>query len=143
MYKLTPKIQEIITNALGAGCTRSAAFGAAHISRNTFYRWMKEVEDFKRACIDAEADARVVIESEVAKRAQDGDRLLLMYWLQNRYPDDWQDVRKFAVDNKVTLEDKRIGAMTDKEIFEELKAEGIDTSTFIRPEPDGEDVDED
>jgi hypothetical protein len=136
MYKLTPEIQKIITTALGAGCTRSAAFGSAHISRNTFYRWMKEVEEFKDAVINAEADARVAIEGEVAKRAKDGDRLLLMYWLQNRYPEDWQDVRKFAVDNKVTLEDKRIGAMTDKEIFEELKAEGIDTSTFIRPEPD-------
>jgi hypothetical protein len=139
MYKLTPTIQDIITNALGAGCTRSAAFGAAHISRNTFYRWLKEVDSFRDACINAEADARVSVESEVAKRAKDGDRLLLMYWLQNRYPDDWQDVRKFAVDNKVTLEDRRIGAMTDKEIFAELKAEGIDTSTFIRPEPDAED----
>jgi hypothetical protein len=138
MYKLTPEIQTIITDALGAGCTRSAAFGAAHISRNTFYRWLKAVDDFKEAVTNAEADARVSIESEVAKRAKDGDRLLLMYWLQNRYPDDWQDVRKFAVDNKITLEDKRIGAMTDKEIFEELKAEGIDTSTFIRPEPDVE-----
>jgi hypothetical protein len=138
MYKLTPETQKIITDALGAGCTRSAAFGAAHIARETFYRWLKEVPEFKQACVDAEAEARVAIEVEVAKRAQDGDRLLLMYWLQNRYPDDWKDVRKFAIDNKVTLEDKRIGAMTDKEIFEELQAEGIDTSTFIRPEPDAD-----
>jgi ACT domain-containing protein len=87
-YKLTEEIQGLITVALSDGCTRTAAFGSAGISRDTFYKWMKDVPEFMTAVEDAEADARMRIESRLVKLALDGDKFALMYYLQNRYPDD-------------------------------------------------------
>lgn len=129
-YKLTPKIQEEICTPLSAGCTRTAAFGAAKISRNTFYQWMKECPEFKEAIEDAESTARLAVEAALASLAVNGDRFAMMYYLQNRYPEDWQDTRNFKVDQTLAIEDKRKAEATDDEIMDLLEAEGIDCSDF-------------
>ncbi len=129
-YKLTPKIQEEICTPLAAGCTRSAAFGAVRISRDTFYKWLKEVPEFKDAVEDAEARARLAIEARLAKLAVDGDRFSIMYYLQNRYPDDWKDTRNYKIDQNIALDDKRKSEATDDEIMDLLELEGVDCSQF-------------
>jgi hypothetical protein len=129
-YKLTPAVQEAITTPLAAGCTRSAAFGAAGIGRKTFYRWLKEVPKFKKAVEDAEANARLAIESRLANLAVEGDRFAIMYYLQNRYPEDWKDTRNYKVDQTLALDDKRKAEATDDEIMDILEAKGIDCTQF-------------
>lgn len=129
-YKLTPTIQEAICKPMGAGCTRTAAFSAAGISRDTFYKWMKNVPEFKKAVEDAEATARLAIEARLAQLAVDGDRFAIMYYLQNRYPEDWKDTRNFKVDQTLAIDDKRRSEATDDEIMNMLEKEGIDCSEF-------------
>ncbi len=129
-YKLTPAIQEAITTPLSAGCTRSAAFGAAGIARRTFYDWMKGCPEFKQAVEDAEGTARLAIEARLANLAVEGDRFAIMYYLQNRYPDDWKDTRNYKVDQTLAIDDKRKAEATDDEIMDLLEKEGIDCSDF-------------
>jgi len=129
-YKLTEEIQGLITVALSDGCTRTAAFGAAGISRDTFYKWLKDVPEFLQAVEDAEADARLRIETRLTTLALDGDRFALMYYLQNRYPDDWKDTRNYKIDQNLAIEDRRKSEATDDEIMDDLEKEGIDCSEF-------------
>jgi len=137
-YKLTPQVQEAITTPLAAGCTRSAAFGAAGIGRRTFYDWMKGVPKFRKAVEDAEANARLAIESRLATLAVEGDRFAIMYYLQNRYPEDWKDTRNFKVDQNIAIDDKRKAEATDDEIMNMLEAEGIDCSQFRSDDDESE-----
>lgn len=129
-FKLTDAVLEAITTPLGAGCTRTASFGAASISRTQFYTWMREIPSFKKAVEDAEANARLAIESRLASLAVDGDRFAIMYYLQNRYPEDWKDTRNFKVDQTIAIDDKRKAEATDDEIMDLLELEGVDCSQF-------------
>ncbi len=128
--KLTDEVKKTITTALAAGCTRTAAFGAASISRTQFYTWMREIPAFKKCVEDAEANARLAIESRLASLAVDGDRFAIMYYLQNRYPEDWKDTRNFKVDQTLAIDDKRKSEATDDEIMDILEGEGVDCSQF-------------
>jgi hypothetical protein len=129
-YKLTEEIEYIICAALGVGSTRTAAFTSAGISRRTFYDWMKGVPEFKEAVEDAEAAARVAIEVRLSDLALSGDRFALMYYLQNRYPDDWKDTRNFKIDQTLQLDDKRKAEATDDDIMDILEGEGVDCTQF-------------
>jgi len=129
-YKLTPEVEKAIITPLAAGCTRSAAFGAAGISRRTFYDWLKGVPSFKQAVVDAEGRARLAIEARLANLAVEGDRFAIMYYLQNRYPEDWKDTRNYKVDQQIAIDDKRKAEATDDEIMDLLETEGVDCSQF-------------
>ena len=129
-YKLTVEVQGLIVKALTDGCTRSAAFTAAGIGRRTFYDWLKGVPKFKKAVEDAEGDARLRIETRLANLALDGDRFALMYYLQNRYPDDWKDTRNYKIDQNLAIDDKRKAEATDNDIMDILEAKGVDCSQF-------------
>ena len=129
-YKLTDEIQKAICEALGVGSTRTAAFTSAGISRRTFYDWLKGVPEFKEAVEDAEAAARVAIEVRLSDLALSGDRFALMYYLQNRYPDDWKDTRNYKIDQTLQLDDKRKQEATDDDIMDILESEGVDCTQF-------------
>jgi len=129
-YKLTDEIQKVICEALGVGSTRTAAFTSAGISRRTFYDWLKGVPEFKEAVEDAEAAARVAIEVRLSDLALSGDRFALMYYLQNRYPDDWKDTRNYKIDQTLQLDDKRKAEATDDDIMDILEKEGVDCTQF-------------
>lgn len=129
-YKLTPAVQKVICSALGVGSTRTAAFTSARISRRTFYDWMKDIPEFKEAVEDAEAAARVAIEVRLSDLALSGDRFALMYYLQNRYPDDWKDTRNYKIDQTLQLDDKRKAEATDDDIMDILEKEGVDCTQF-------------
>jgi len=129
-YKLTTEVEGLILKALTDGCTRSAAFASAGIGRRTFYDWLKGVPNFKKAVESAEADARLRIETRLTNLALDGDRFALMYYLQNRYPEDWKDTRNYKVDQTIALDDKRKAEATDDDIMDILEKKGVDCSMF-------------
>jgi len=91
---------------------------------------LKGVPEFKEAVEDAEAAARVAIEVRLSDLALSGDRFALMYYLQNRYPDDWKDTRNYKIDQTLQLDDKRKAEATDDEIMDLLEGEGVDCSQF-------------
>lgn len=129
-YKLTEELQGLICSALADGCTRTASFGAAGIGRRTFYDWLKGVPEFKQAVEDAESAARLRIETRLSNLAAEGDRFAIMYYLQNRYPDDWKDTRNYKVDQTLAIDDKRKAEATDDEIMDILENEGVDCTQF-------------
>jgi len=128
---------------IARGCTKTASYGGVGIAKRTFYDWVNDDPAFKAMVDKALAKARLKVETKLVKSALDGDRLLLMFYLQNRYPDDWKDTRKIQVDQHTTLEDKRIDSLSDEEIFAELEAAGIDCGAFKKINTDAEDAEGD
>ncbi len=107
---------------LSKGVTREAA--SAYIgfsSKGTFYKWLNEKPEFKKAVIAAEGEARISIEEALHKGAISGDRLSQMFWLQNRYPDDWVNVSKVEIDHKVGVQVLVVEAEFDVTGRSELK----------------------
>lgn len=124
------QLKREIIKYISQGCTKAASYGAADISKRTFYDWVKADETFQKNIVAAVAKARQKVEKKLVDSILSGDRLLLMYWLQNRFPEDWQDTRQIKVDQHTVVEDKRIDGMSDIEIIKELEKSGIDCTTF-------------
>ena len=99
--QLTQKVAiKRAVEVLSKGVTRTAAVGYIGMTRSTFYKWLDERPAFKKAVIDAESKARVAVELSLMKGAVNGDRLSQMFWLQNRFPEDWVNVSKVEVEHK-------------------------------------------
>lgn len=137
---LTEDVKGIIYTALAQGCTRTGTMKAAGIARRTFYTWLEDIPEFKAEVEFAEAEARVSIEARLHRLALDGDKLSIMYWLQNRYPDDWKDTRNFKIDQNIAIQDQKIAESTDEEILNILEKElDIDVSQLRRATKSTED----
>ena len=138
-----PKYQEDVTSciytALAEGCTRQAAFKAAGIARRTFYDWLVDIPEFKENVEFAEVHARQAVEARLHRLAIDGDRFSIMYWLQNRYPDDWKDTRNYKIDQNIAVQEQKVAESTDEEILDMLEKEGIDVTEFRRATKSTED----
>lgn len=67
-----------------------AACKKAGVSRASYYRWLKEDDDFRRDVERAihEGDDRIngLAESKVVSKIQDGDMRAIVFWLNNRSP---------------------------------------------------------
>ncbi len=138
--KFTEDVKSCIYTALAEGCTRQAAFKAAGIARRTFYTWIEEIPEFKENVELAEVDARMAIEARLHRLAVDGDRFSIMYWLQNRYPDDWKDTRNYKIDQNVAIQEQKVAESTDEEILNILEKElDIDVSQLRRATKSRED----
>ena len=137
---LTDDVKGIVYTCLAEGCTRSGTVKAAGIARRTFYTWLEDVPEFKENVEYAEAEARIGIEARLHRLALDGDKLSIMYWLQNRYPDDWKDTRNFKIDQNIAIQDQKIAESTDEEILNILEKElDIDVSELRRATKSTED----
>jgi hypothetical protein len=136
---LTEDVKGIIYTALSEGCTRTGAMKAAGIARRTFYNWLEDVQDFRENVQYAEAEARVAIEARLHRLAIEGDRFSIMYWLQNRYPDDWKDTRNYKIDQNIAVQEQKIAEATDDEILDLLEKEGINVEEFRRETKSTED----
>lgn len=102
--KLTDETQEIIVAALEAGCHDEAAYVAAGISHQTFYRWLAEGDKAKsgRKCEfrDAVTRARGKAESAAVQAiAEQGKKDWRAYaWiLERRYSARWANVQRLEV----------------------------------------------
>jgi len=98
----TPDKQADYLAAIARGLTRSKAAVAADVSTATVRDYMKKDPAFAAAVVEAEAQACDEVEDVLRELALSGHMTALMFWLQNRAPDRWKDMRR--VEKKVTHE---------------------------------------
>ena len=126
--KLTPELQTEIIKYIEAGCTDRAACGASNINYATFYRWIAKGElaksgkynDFCNTLKEARDKAHAKITMAMIKQIVKGNATLTMFWLQNRFPNDWKDRRvqheiSGKIDHEHTYENR-----SEKELREAL-----------------------
>jgi hypothetical protein len=96
-----------------------AACKKAGVSRASYYRWLKEDDNFQKEVGDAmqKGDDRVngLAESKIVTKIQDGDMRAITYWLNNRshrygFPKRSLDSKKPGlIERAVTIFDMRLG----------------------------------
>lgn len=99
--KLTPEMQEKITNLIRAGHYMETAAKASGIGTTTFWRWMAEGQateenprprpiyrDFREAVQKAEADSEAIL---LAGIIRDGGPKMKLEVLKRRFPERWGD----------------------------------------------------
>lgn len=94
--KYTETLAKGICDALQVGATRTAASGAAGISRETFATWLERYPTFLDDVTRAEAKAELRFTTALAKAAQGtesepGDWRAAESWLKRRRRQDWGD----------------------------------------------------
>ena len=103
--KRKKKAIESILESLSNGSSIVKACDKAVIDVSTFWHWRK-----KSKCLEEKVEAIIesriqVVEDSLYKEAVKGNATLIMFFLQNRAGDKWQDKRHFEgnVSGKVTL----------------------------------------
>jgi len=92
----TPDRQAEYLAALARGMRRSEAAAAAEINVSTVAAYRKKDPAFAAAETEAETQASEVIESALWDLARGGHLTAIMFWLQNRAPDRWRDMRQIS-----------------------------------------------
>ena len=90
----TPDKQAEYLSCLAKGMRRGEAAAAAEINTATVNAYRKKDPAFQAAEIEAETQASEVIESALWELARGGHLTAIMFWLQNRAPSRWQDMRR-------------------------------------------------
>ena len=84
---------KVVIDLLNDGCTRTAAYGSAGISKPTFLSWLGKYPDFLAEVTRAEADAEARFTKSIYKAATgyDADWRAAESWLKRRRRDEWVD----------------------------------------------------
>lgn len=72
---------------------------ALPISRQTYYTWLEEDEDFRTLVADAKTAMCDTAEEVLYSRGLEKDTTALIYWLKNRHPDFNENEKKFNQTN--------------------------------------------
>lgn len=99
--KLTEDMIQRIASLIRVGNYIEVVCRHVGISRDTYYRWLKEGEKdynagrktllarFYEEIMKAEADAEIMLVSEIRKKAREGDLKAAMFILQRRFHERW------------------------------------------------------
>lgn len=90
----TPDKQAEYLAALARGLRRSKAAALASVNYATVTAYRKKDPAFAAAEAEAEAQACEAIEDALWETAAGGHMTAMMFWLQNRAPDRWKDMRR-------------------------------------------------
>lgn len=98
--KRTPETRERILMLLRAGNYHKEAFGAAGISADTFYAWLRDDPDFSDAVQKAEAESVAFHMAQILKASQGGAWQASAWYLERKHPDRFgrQDRRPEGTD---------------------------------------------
>lgn len=80
----------VLIRSLSRGATRTAACGAARISRQTLHNWMRDIDGFKQMVTEAEGLARAVAEDGLWHLIEVKDGPSIRFWLQTRHGKDFR-----------------------------------------------------
>lgn len=73
------------------------------ISRQTFYDWMKNDQEFNNAIQEAQNRLRDDMESVLVNRGVDNSDAALIFWLKNKHPDYKQNQNTFNTQINIGL----------------------------------------
>jgi hypothetical protein len=90
----TPDKQAEYLAALARGMRKGEAAAAVELNVATINTYRKKDPAFAAAEVEAETQASEVIESALWELARGGHLTAIMFWLQNRAPSRWQDMRR-------------------------------------------------
>jgi len=65
----------------------SDSCSAVGITRNTYYNWLENDENFLKKIIEAESELNDDIRDVLVKKAGEGDMTAVIFYLKNRHPD--------------------------------------------------------
>ncbi|HEY7117502.1 MAG TPA: hypothetical protein VH475_13020 [Tepidisphaeraceae bacterium] len=87
----TPEHEERIVAKLARGWSIHAACKVAKISRQTYYTWRTEDEDFAALCDDAIEMGTDYLEDVATRQATDGNTSLMVLLLKARRPEKYRE----------------------------------------------------
>jgi len=98
--KRTPETRERILELLRAGNYHKEAYGAAGISADTFYEWMRDDAEFSEAVQKAESDAVAFHVQQILNASVNGAWQASAWYLERKNPDRFgrQDRRPEGAD---------------------------------------------
>lgn len=102
---LTPNGLLMIAAWARDGATDEELAKLMKISRSTLSEWKKRYDDIKKALDEGKEVVDIKVENALLKNALDGDFKAQKYWLNNRRPGTWKDVREEEkkTDNKIEI----------------------------------------
>jgi hypothetical protein len=85
-----------IIKDVSEGCTESAAFGSLGIPDRTYYDHKVARPQFAQAIQNARKSAHRAVTRMLIKEAINGKIAAIIFWLKNRFPEEWRDVHNLA-----------------------------------------------
>lgn len=71
------------------------------ITRKTLYNWRKSSQAIKNAIEIGKSIMDQKVENILLQQALQGDVTAIIFWLKNRKPDQWRDVRRNEISGKI------------------------------------------
>ena len=85
-----PKL-ELIEGWARDGLTDEQIYNNLGISKDTFYKYIKQYTDFSDALKKGKDIIDYQVEKALLSKALKGDTTAIIFWLKNRRPDKWRD----------------------------------------------------
>lgn len=124
--KNKPKVDELLS-LLSQGFSKEAACIGAHLSRRTFYNWVRDHPDFEEQVIDAQhaAEGHILVELRGAIQRKD-DTKALMWLLSKLRPDRYGDKKELEIKTNTSDGLEEVKAMFEQtnDMMEDKSDEG-------------------
>ena len=75
-------------------CNVSATCEAIGVERHIFSTWKLKYPEFKNACDEIELSLIDIAETQLLKNIKEGKEASLIFYLCNKAPDKWQNVKR-------------------------------------------------
>jgi len=91
-----PATHQSIINLVANGCTETAAFRSLGVAEATYYDWKKVHPEFAEEIEKARQRAHATMVGRLVQQAQRGKIAAIIFWLKNRFPEEWRDVHNLV-----------------------------------------------
>ena len=112
-----PKL-ELIEGWARDGLTDEQIYNNLGISKDTFYKYIKQYTDFSDALKKGKDIIDYQVEKALLSKALKGDTTAIIFWLKNRRPDKWRDRKEHS---EIDIAQKELELKTKKLMLEEQK----------------------
>lgn len=107
------------------GATMTELAEKMHITRKTLYSWRNEYPKIDKAVNQGKEAIDYAVESSLLKKALSGDTKAMIFWLQNRKPEEWRKKTQAELDLKqAQYEQAKAQAAMEKAQAEQVNTAG-------------------
>ena len=92
--KYDPERLEEIEKMAGIGLTDKDIALLLGVKERVFYYWKKKYPEFVQALKRGKTTAKMTIVNSLYRRAIEGNLTAIIFWLVNRYPEEWRNIQK-------------------------------------------------